>query len=48
METLNVRLPPKHGPNRPETFTTSVSDDPQRFIFQTNKNDVREIFGLEI
>ena len=33
-ETLNGRLPLKHGSVRPQTLGKRVSDDPRHFIFR--------------
>ena len=36
-KTLNGRLPPEDGSVRPQTLGKRVSDDSQRFIFDTEK-----------
>ena len=41
-ETLNGRLPLKHGSDRPQTLAKRVSDDLQHFIVRRRKKKCRE------
>ena len=43
-ETLNGRLPLKHGSDRPETLPKRVSDDSRHFIFRRRKPKFFSIF----
>ena len=47
-ETLNGRLPLKHGSDQAQTLPKRVSDDLQHFIFRRRKILFHEIFGFEI